>query len=132
MREKVDEIHKLGAELVIVGNGRVEFATAFQKKLKLETPLYVDPSLASYNAAGLKRGKLATIGPRNFLPALKALFTGNFQGRVQGDPYQQGGAFIILPGDKLAYSYISKRSSDRPPIKKILKKLQEEKQKTTN
>lgn len=132
MREKIDDINKLGAELVVVGSGRVEFATAFQKKLNINTPFFVDPSLESFKAAGLKRSKLGTLGPLNFLPALKALFKGNVQGRVQGDAFQQGGAFIILPGNKLVYSYISKRSSDRPPIKKILKKLEEEKQKTAN
>ncbi|KAF0248987.1 MAG: hypothetical protein FD167_1615, partial [bacterium] len=91
MRDKVDEIHSLGAEMVIVGNGSPQFATAFKKKLNLAVPLYVDPSLASYNAAGLKRTKLGTLGPRNFLPALKSLISGNFQGKTQGDPYQQGG-----------------------------------------
>lgn len=129
MREKIDEIHNLGAELVVVGNGSAEFAASFQKRFKLTTPLYVDPSLAVYNAAGLKRTKAGTIGPKNWLPALKALFTGNLQGRVQGDPYQQGGVFIVFPGDKLVYSFISKRPSDRPPAKKIVQKLKEAQQK---
>ncbi len=127
MRSQVDKIHNLGAELVIVGNGQPNFAASFQERFKIASPLYVDPSLASYNAAGLKRTKAGTIGPLNWLPALKALFTGNFQGRTQGDPYQQGGVFIILPGDKLVYSYISKRPSDRPPVKKILQKLEAQK-----
>lgn len=126
MRERIEEIHKAGAELVIVGNGSAEFAASFQKRFNLTTPLYVDPSLAVYNAAGLKRTKAGTLGPKNWLPALKALFTGNTQGRVQGDPYQQGGVFIVFPGDKLAYSYISKRPSDRPPVKKIVEKLKAE------
>jgi len=129
LRDKVDEIHSLGAEMVIIGNGNAQFATSFKKKLNLTVPLYVDPSLASYNAAGLKRTKLGTLGPRNFLPALKALFTGNFQGKTQGDPYQQGGVFIVFPGDRLAYSYICKRSSDRPPGKKIVERLRAEQQK---
>ncbi len=129
MRDKVDEIHSLGAEMIIVGNGNSQFATAFKKKLNLTAPLYVDPSLASYNAAGLKRTKAGTLGARNWLPALKALFTGNFQGRTQGDPYQQGGVFIVFPGDGLVYSYISKRPSDRPPAKKIVEKLKAEQKK---
>lgn len=111
--------------MVIVGNGNTEFANAFKRKLNLNVPLYVDPSLAVYNAAGLKRTKAGTLGPKNWLPALKALFTGNFQGRTQGDPYQQGGVFIVFPGDKLVYSYISKRPSDRPSGNKIVKKLKE-------
>jgi AhpC/TSA antioxidant enzyme len=129
LRDKIDEIHRVGAELVIVGNGNADFAASFKKKFNLKTPLYVDPSLAVYNAAGLKRTKAGTIGPRNWLPALKALFTGTFQGRTQGDPYQQGGVFIIFPGDNLVYSYVSKRPSDRPPAKKIVEKLKAEQQK---
>ena len=123
MREHIEDIHKAGAELVIVGNGQPTFADGFKKRLKIETPLYVDPKLDAYKAAGLKRTKLGTIGPVVWLPALKALLTGHSQKGTQGDPYQQGGVFIILPGDKVIYSHISKRASDRPKVSHILKAL---------
>jgi hypothetical protein len=131
LRDKIDEIHATGAELIIVGNGQTSFAKGFKNRLQLTTPLYVDPELQAYQAAGLKRTKFGTIGPQVFFPALKAFFRGQRQGRVEGDPYQQGGGFVILPGDKVAYAYVNKRSSDRPKIKKILKVLNEAKTRST-
>lgn len=101
-------------------------AAAFKKRLKLDSPLYVDPKMEAYKAAGLKRTKLGTFGPRVWLPALKALLTGHIQKGVQGDPYQQGGVFIILPGDKIVYSHISKRASDKPKVSAILKALKKQ------
>lgn len=132
MRAKTDEIEAAGGQLVIVGNGAPEFAASFKKKFKINSPLYVDPSLASYQAAGLKRTKLGTIGPRNWLPALKALFTGNLQGKVQGDPYQQGGVFVIMPDSSVVYSHISKRASDRPKVDKVIKALRSHHRGTEN
>ena len=123
MREHTDEIHKAGAELVIVGNGQPKSAAGFKKRLNITTPLYVDPQMDAYRAAGLKRTKLGTIGPLVWVPALKAFITGHHEDGIQGDPYQQGGVFIIMPGDKVVYSHISKRASDRPSISKILNAL---------
>ena len=123
MREHTDEIHKAGAELIIVGNGSPQFATNFKKRLQLNTPLYVDPNMEAYRAAGLKRTKLGTIGPRVWIPALLALVRGHHQAGKEGDPYQQGGVFVIFPGDRIIYSHISKRASDRPKVSDILKAL---------
>ena len=128
MRSHLDDIHQAGAELVIIGNGQPIFAAAFKKHFKLSTPLYVDPELITYNAAGLKRSKASTIGSKVWLPAAKAFLTGHFQGRTEGDPYQQGGVFIIMPDNKVAYSYISKHSGDRPPVTKVLKALRKAQQ----
>lgn len=128
MRSHLDEIHQAGAELVIIGNGQPPFAAAFKKHFNLSTPLYVDPKLTTYNAAGLKRTKAGTVGPKVWLPALKALFTGHFQGRTEGDPYQQGGVFIIMPDNKVPYAYISKHAGDRPPVPKVLKALRKAQQ----
>jgi hypothetical protein len=123
LRAHTDEIHNAGAELVIVGNGSASFAKGFQKQFNVATPLYVDPDLTAYRAAGLRRTKLGTIGPRVWLPAIKAFLSGHRQGKVQGDPYQQGGVFVVLPGDKLAYSHICKRSSEHPKVAGVLKAL---------
>lgn len=123
MRDHTDEIHQAGAELVIVGNGQPNFAMGFKKRLNLTTPLYVDPELKTYQAAGLKRTKLGTIGPRVFLPALGALITGHKQDGVKGDPYQQGGVFVIMPDNKIVFTHISKRASDHAKIPKIIKAL---------
>ena len=59
MRPKIDEIRELGAELVAVGNGTVLHANWFIKDQRPDFPVYTDPSLKVYEAAGLQRGVLA-------------------------------------------------------------------------
>ena len=64
MRDHIDTIRGLGAELVIVGNGRPEFARGFRDDLELDVPILVDPDLVSYRAAGLRRGRTELLAPR--------------------------------------------------------------------
>ena len=51
----VDRFRAAGADLVIVGNGTVEQARAFRDERHLRMPLYVDPRMKAYRAAGLRR-----------------------------------------------------------------------------
>ena len=41
----MDEIRELGAELVVVGNGAMNFAEAFREDYRLDSPLLIDPEL---------------------------------------------------------------------------------------
>jgi hypothetical protein len=112
--EALAEIRERGAELVIVGNGRPEHAADFRERQRIECPVLVDPELRAYKAAGLKRGVLNTIGPRTLRHGLRALRSGQFQGATQGDPWQQGGVFVIEPGNKVRFAYVSEEAGDHP------------------
>lgn len=104
------DVRALGAELVVVGNGSVGQAHQFYLDRALPFPLYTDPSLVTYEAAGMKRGML--FGRKSMRQTFTALRSGNFQGATQGDAFQQGGAHVIFPGNKVAYSYISEVAGD--------------------
>ena len=123
MRDRVDEIRDLGAELVVVGNGAMNFAAAFREDYQLDSPLLVDPELRAYRAAGLRRGRVEALSPRLSLNALRALRSGSRQGSVQGDIWQLGGVFVIRPGGELAYRYVSQVAGDHAPVDAILEAL---------
>jgi hypothetical protein len=123
LRPEVDAIHKLGAELVVVGNGKPLFASAFREDMNLDTPLYVDPKLATYKAAGLKRGIWRTIGPPAWMNGIRAFSKGFRQSSVKGDPWQEGGVFVVLPNGNVPYSYISEAAGDHPDPKEVISAL---------
>ena len=36
------------------------------------------------------------------------------QGKVRGDPWQQGGVLVVLPGGRVVYRYLSSAAGDHP------------------
>lgn len=123
MRGEVEAIRALGAELAVVGNGTPAQAKAFASSHEVPFPLYVDPKLAAYQAAGLRRGVLDTLSPGSFGHALRALRTGARQGLTQGDPWQLGGAFVIAPGGRVAFRHVSRNAGDHADAARIRKAL---------
>lgn len=123
MRREIDEIHRRGAELIVVGNGNLHFARGFREDLKLTTPLYVDTKRDSYRALGMKRPLLAFLSPAVFRNAARALRAGSRQRRIQGDPWQLGGGLVVRPDGRVAYRYLSKVAGDHPPVADVLTAL---------
>ena len=123
MRDALPIIRKRGAELVIVGNGRPEHAVDFRDTEAIKCPLFVDPELHAYAAAGLRRGILSSIGPGVLVRGIRALREGKRQGATQGDPWQQGGVFVIRPGNFVDFSYISEAAGDHPAPDSVIAAL---------
>ena len=123
MRDALPEIRRRGAELIIVGNGQPRHAIDFRDTEQGSSPLYVDPELHAYAAAGLKRGLRSSLSPGVILRGLRAFGEGKRQGATMGDPWQQGGVFIIRPGNRVDFSYISAEAGDHPSAEAILSAL---------
>lgn len=116
----VPEIRALGAELVVVGSGRPQFARAFREDLALDVPILVDPDLVSYRAAGMHRTVRATVSLDLLKNAWRAYRAGHRQGAVEGDPWQQGGVLVLAPGDRDVFVYVSKVGGDHPSEAQVL------------
>jgi peroxiredoxin len=123
LRDALSDIRRRGAELVIVGNGRPEHAVDFRDSEHVQCPLLVDPELRAYAAAGLRRGLLSSISPGVFLRGFRAFAEGKRQGATRGDPWQQGGVFIIRPGNVVAFAYVSQEAGDHPSPDSIIAAL---------
>jgi len=123
LRDRIGEIRARGAELVIVGNGALNFAAAFREDFELDCPVLIDPQLRAYRAAGLRRGRVELLSPRLPGNAIRALRAGSRQTGVQGDPWQLGGVFVIRPGGGLSYRYVSREAGDHPEVDAVLAAL---------
>lgn len=125
MRGIIDDIRSHGAELVVVGSGNVRQAAAFRDELAIDFPLFTDPSLRTYRSAGLKRSIGATLNPTLLGNAMRAFKKGYRQKRVQGDPWQQGGVFVIAAGGGVAFEQRSDAAGDHPDPGDVLAALME-------
>ncbi len=120
---ELSTIRQTGAELVVVGNGSVRYANIFREDMKLDAPLYVDPTLKTYQTIGFKRSIWRTIGPPAWRHAFRAFRSGFRQKGVKGDPWQEGGVLIVMPDGKVPYSYMSEAAGDHPAVKDVISAL---------
>jgi hypothetical protein len=99
---------------VAIGNGSVEAARRFHLGQQVNFPLYTDPSLRSFDAAGLKRGLISTLKPKVALAAVTALREGFSQTATEGNVLQQGGAFVLDRGGAQRFAFVSDAAGDHP------------------
>jgi peroxiredoxin len=116
LRDRLDEVHSEGAELVFIGNGSADQAAAFARDRVPGCPVYTDPSLTTYQALGMTRSVRATLGLRSVLAGARATLQGHRQASLQGDPWQQGGMFVVARGGKVVYSQLNRSAADRPDL----------------
>ncbi len=113
MREHVPSIQAAGATLVVVGNGQPWQAKAFLDDFPIDATLLVDPKLEAYAAAGLKRSMASTmVNLKSLKHGRRAMKAGFRQGKVQGDPWQQGGAFVVTPDHHVHFKHTSGEAGD--------------------
>ena len=123
MRDNVDRIRDLGAELVVVGNGNPSQATAFRDAMEIDFPLLIDPSRRTYRAASLKRSVGSSFNLGLLSNARRAFKKGFRQQGVQGDAWQQGGVFVLAAGGDVVYSQRSETAGDHADPKQVLEAL---------
>ncbi len=119
LHRQIDRIHAAGAELVVIGSGSAHFVAGFRELTGYKGPLYVDPELASYRAAGLRRGMWRNFNPVSLAYAFRAMVRGNFQGRTKGDAEQQGGVLVVEPPGRVVYEHLSKVAGDNAPAEEV-------------
>jgi hypothetical protein len=114
------ELNRLGVGLVVVGSGNAAQARDFLADRRLVLPLYVDPGLQAFRALGLRRGVAATLNLSAIKHGARAMAGGFTQGAVAGDPWQQGGVFLVMPDGTMPYAYRSEAAGDHPDTGDIL------------
>jgi len=122
LRGVLGRIHDRGAELVIVGNGSVAQAKGFRDDNRITTPVFTDPTLEAYRAAGLRR-PIVPLRPQVVASAVRALRAGHRQTRLLGDPLQLGGVFVVEAGGRIRYSFIARDAGDHPLLDEVLAHL---------
>jgi peroxiredoxin len=129
-REQVTELNRekakiegAGGQLVVVGSGTPNFVRGFREQTGFEGQVLCDPSVSTYREAGMKRGFFTVINPVVAARGLASMARGFRQGRVQGDPYQEGGVLVVRPPGELVYKQVSKSAGDHPPAAEVIAAL---------
>lgn len=108
---------------MVVGPARPEQIAGFRQATGYSGPLFTDPSLRAFRTAGLARGWGRTFHPRTFFKGLRAMAQGFRQGVRRGDPVQQGGTFVLGPGERIRYEWRDRFAGDHPDLGDVLKAL---------
>lgn len=114
-----------GTKIIFIGNGTPEYITYFKEDLEIQdAPIYTNPSLSAFTAAGFKKGFRALVNTKSLTNGLKLLSEGHKQKSINrfvvGNPWQLGGVLVIRPGGKVAYQYISEALGDFPPENDVI------------
>lgn len=113
-----------GAGLFYVGNGDTQFAHEFKNALRLEAPVYVDPTRESYRALGMRHGIAVTVGSAaSWKKTLRALRSGFHASAGQGDPWQNGGLLVVRADGSIAFKHIDESAGDHASISDVLASL---------
>jgi len=86
--------------------------------------ILTDPEKSAYRALGLMHGMGGLKGLSMLGSGVRAWRKGHRQERVQGDPLQQGGVFVITPGAQEVYAHRSQTAGDHADIAEVLQAVQ--------
>ena len=109
-----------GAQLAIIGNGRVKDLKKFRQQTGYQGILLTDPSRESYNFLKFKSGLTDIIGVKSFTQSFSALRAGFMPGALQGHALQLGGAIVVAPDGNIRYFFKSSAAGDHPPVEALL------------
>lgn len=110
--------------LAAVGSGSPEGARRFIEAFGFGGEMYLDPGLSVYRAFGLKRGIVQTIGISSLFKGITALKDGFRQGGADGDLWQQGGLFVMGPGERVIFSHRDQFAGDHADLHRVLEALE--------
>lgn len=118
-------IEARGGRLAYVGNGDAQFAREFKEALRLQAPVYVDPTRSTYRALGMRQGLSLTVSSAaSWKNTLRALRSGFHVAAGQGDPWQNGGLLVVRPGGAIAFRHVDEAPGDLAPIAGVLAALE--------
>ena len=123
LESALPDIHARGAEVVVVGCGQPDHIPGFREATRYRGPLVTDPSLHAFRAAGLTHGWSRTFHPRSVWKGIRAFSRGFRQGARRGNPIQQGGTFVLGPGERVRFEWRDRFAGDHPEMRDVLAAL---------
>ena len=117
-----EQFEAAGGRVVLIGQLTPRHAAHFRRRQEIELPVLADEQRASYKAAGAKMATMGELlGPSVVAKGiLTSARTGRLQTRTLGHPAQLGGAMVIAPGGRIAFSHMSEDASDNATPDEIL------------
>lgn len=112
MMDMKNKLDAEGISVIIIGSGTPEQAKTFAEKFSFTGELFVDEELKTYQAFDLERGFFKTLGLQSIGKGFKAMGQGFHQGLSAGDLWQQGGIFVMGPGNKIVFQHVDRFAGD--------------------
>ena len=123
LSKRAPEIERRGGMLVVVAPARPEHIAGFRESTGYRGALFVDPALRGFKAAGLVHGRASTYHPLAMLKGLRAIAQGFRQVGRHGDIVQQGGTFVLGPGDRVRYEWRDRYAGDHADLDDVVEAL---------
>ncbi|MBU0992308.1 MAG: AhpC/TSA family protein [Proteobacteria bacterium] len=120
LMEVKNQAESHGVTIVAIGSGTPEQARDFAEKFNFQGEIYLDQALRSYKAFKLERGFWRTLGPASLARGFKTLKQGFRQGRNAGDLWQQGGVFVIGPGNQIVFQHRNSGAGDQADLDAVI------------
>ncbi|XP_063151294.1 peroxiredoxin-like 2C isoform X1 [Candoia aspera] len=136
-KEYVEDLGKIpkkflqdaNVRLVVIGQSAHHHIKPFCNLTGYHHEMYVDPGREIYRLLGMKRGEASNSAVHS--PHVKSnLLSGSIKSMwramaspafdFQGDPAQQGGTFILGPGNEIHFVYLDQNRLDHVPINTVL------------
>ncbi|XP_045159845.1 peroxiredoxin-like 2C [Mercenaria mercenaria] len=115
--------------LVVIGPAPYKFISDFKKETGFHYTFYCDPDRELYKELELGQeyeptdvSKSKHVKQNSFMGVLRGMWKIMRVQEWQGDVKQQGGAFILGPGEVVHYIHIDKNQIDHAPINELLKR----------
>jgi len=108
---------------VVVGPAAPEHIAGFRAATGYAGSLFVDPSRRTFQTAGLVRGYVHVLHPLVVWKGVRAFAQGFRQGARQGDVMQQGGTFVLGPGDRVRYEWRDRFAGDHPDLDEVVEAI---------
>jgi peroxiredoxin len=111
-----------GVNLVLIGQGTPRQAAEFRRRQGVQLPVLADHDRVSYKAAGTKVGGVTDLfSPQTVAKGLLATArTRRTQTRTVGHSSQLGGALVVVPDGRVAWSHMAEDASDNAAPEEIL------------
>jgi peroxiredoxin len=119
-----EEFDAAGVGVVLIGQATPRHAAHFRRKFELDLPVLADEKRDSYRAAGAKVATMGELlGPKSVTKGIGRSVKSKGalrQGRMIGHPAQLGGAMIVTPDGRVAWTHMSDDASDNAANEELL------------
>lgn len=117
------DVARRGATIAVIGNGTPDALAPFRAATGYTGTLLTDPSLAAFEAAGLASGLGTLLNVGAVVNTFRSLLAGTMPGRPSGSAVQQGGTFVLGPGNVARYAWRDRFNGDHAPLADVLAAL---------
>jgi hypothetical protein len=124
LRDREEEFRRRIVRIVVVTFENDFLARGYVEDTSLTWPLLVDDTRATFRAYGMLSASFWDIwGPKTWWVYLKEILKGGKLRKSEGDISQRGGDVLIDPAGIVILHHIGSGPADRPPVEKILRKI---------